>query len=99
MQDLGTEKPLKRTRAATHPLCTGTACSARAKDRCPVVQFPYGQPAYGQFLKTQIVYVLPDPGALNSCMHVFPENKKYWIYFGLTHNCKFWDMGFETLKL
>ena len=29
--------------------------------------------AYGQLLTIQALLVLPDPGALNSCMHAFPE--------------------------
>ena len=29
--------------------------------------------ACSQFLKIQVLNVIPDPGASNSCMHTFPE--------------------------
>ena len=32
-----------------------------------------------------VLNVLPDPGALNSCMHTFPETK-LWIDYSLIHN-------------
>ena len=30
--------------------------------------------AYGRFSKVRVCVFLPDPGALNSCMHTFPEH-------------------------
>ena len=64
------------------------------------------QRAFGHFevnmngaLKVHVLYVLPDPGALNSCMHTFPENQGRWIYFGLTHNSVHLNVRFETLDL
>ena len=39
--------------------------------------------SYGQFLRIQVLDFLPGTGALNSCMHAFPE-KKCWIYYGFT---------------
>ena len=40
----------------------------------PAEQDPCSPSSYGQFLKIQVSRFLPDPGALNSCMHTFPEN-------------------------
>ena len=49
--------------------------------------------SYGQFLKQQVLTVLPDPGALNSCMHTSPENN-CWICYGLTGDSMHLDVGF-----
>ena len=49
------------------------------------------------FSNVQVLNIIPDPGALNSCMHIFPE-KTYglpWIYYV----CNYLDAGFETLNL
>ena len=53
-----------------------------------------GSKHFGQFLKIQVLNVLPDHGALNSCMHTFPETNDGFTMV-LTH-C---SMHFETLDL
>ena len=51
----------------------------------------------GQFSKVQVIYFLPDPGALNSGMHTFPETNAgcTMVYHTTLH----FEMGFETLDL
>ena len=52
-----------------------------------------GKLTYGWFSEAHVLNFLPDPGALNSCMHAFPE-KSAGSYCGST---MYLDMGFETL--
>ena len=50
----------------------------------------------GRFSTVKVQDVIPDPGALNSCMRTFPKNRQ-WIWYGLAHNSVYLDAGFKTL--
>ena len=53
-------------------------------------------------LNARALFVTPDLGALNSCMHTFPDKIQLFFgcqYYGLTHDSMCLDMGFETLNL
>ena len=54
--------------------------------------------ARGRLSEVHVLDRPPDPGASNFCTHTLLENK-CWIYFGLTHNPMYLDMGFEILTL
>ena len=51
---------------------------------------------YGRLSKAHVLDCLRDPGALNSRMYTFPENK-LWFHYGLTHIIiicvLIWDLG------
>ena len=55
-------------------------CLSSLLERCPVRRHPLGKTPLGssrrpcgQFLKVQVLNVLPEPGALNSCRHTLPK--------------------------